>query len=208
MHKIFTLIFLSICSGTLLAKECFDYDVSINSLTPGSFERVNLTNNKIKLGIYMRTEDNIKNLLNGNKYIKEAVKDTNRPPPDFPTHILVTKNQKWISGSFRSDSKKYFVFFAREIATRGDKYCQIVHYPKSKPSGFREPNFYSNLGESWAGGFVDHCYGIGYGYSGRPIYSVGHDDTPKNRETYSLNLVVPTHKYDGDKIVVSACNKT
>ena len=203
---IFLTLTIFVFGSTHAENKCYEYELKTTTMSPGEYRQITLTNNNIRVGIYMRTTSDLTTLANEAKLIEGAIGNTNKPQSFFPKYIAHPNNNHLLNPNTRSISKQFFVFFSPITYTSDTKYCEIVHYPKTKPSNFDEPNFYQWLGSEWSGGFVDQCHGIGYDYAGKPVFSVSYNDKETEKSS-KYNLVVPEHKVMQESILLFVCNK-
>lgn len=172
--------------------ECKAQTIQVGMLEEGQYSTAKIEG-KI-LGIYKRTDAEISALRNGNDLIDGALDDSNQAPSWWPKEKMPPTESQWATSATRSPSPRYFVFYALAPIKTEEGACHVIHYPKSKPADFPSPDFYYELGPDWPGGFVDHCYGVGYDYSGRPVYSVKYPGYPALERLSKFNLIIPEYE--------------
>lgn len=134
--------------------------------------------------IYKRTESEITDLLEAQVSGVEQVPTWWKGMPYKP--YTVEDRQ------LRSQNKMYFVFWTPSPIFG----CHLVHVQKDEA---QKGGVYSFLNEDWPGGYFEPCYGIGYNYSGHPIFAA--TGLPENILKLSKNrLVIPNYSISDNNL--------
>lgn len=187
-----TLLILGIGSNATAAMNCQGTPIQVKDLEEGQYLAVEVEG--VRYGIFKRRHSQARALLDGHRLIGGAAGNTNRPPDWWPEESMPPSDSLWASGKLRSPRPDLFVFYTVAPVRKDEDACHVIHYPRHRRSSFPEPNFYERIGPEWAGGFIDHCHGVGYDYSGKPVYSFLSPGHPRYEALSKFNLIVPEYR--------------
>ena len=200
---LFILLAFSLASNANGANDCATKSIDITNLEEGQYLAVEVQG--ITYGVLKRRLSQSKALHKSSDLVDGALGDSNRPPDWWPNETMPPSSSPWASSPLRSPHSALFVFYTLAPIRTDEGACNVIHYPRRKRPSFPEPNFYDALGPDWSGGFVDHCYGVGYDYSGRPVYSASYDGYPELERLSKFNLIVPEYKVADAEDILWLC---
>ena len=192
LRKLFTLLMFGIVSNATAATNCQGTPIQVKDIEEGQFLAVEVEG--VRYGIFKRRLSQARALLDERRLIEGAEGSTNRTPDWWPKESMPPSSSSWASEKLRSPNRELFVFYTAAPVRENEVRCHVIHYPRHKRSSFPEPNFYGEIGPDWPGGFIDHCSGVGYDYSGKPVFSVKSPGHPGFARLSKLNLIVPEYE--------------
>ena len=203
LPKLFALLVCCVISSSATSGDCESRPIQIAKLEEGQYFSVEVEGTTY--GVFKRRLSQSRALHEGSALIEGALGDSNRPPDWWPGASMPPSHSSWASGILRSATSELFVFYALAPARTDQGACHVIHYSRRKRPSFPEPNFYNELGPGWQGGFVDHCTGIAYDYSGRPVYAALKSGHPDLEGLSSFNLIVPEYRLEDSGETLLVC---
>jgi len=178
------------------SNQCPEKNIPLKQFKPGDLSYFKYANSSIH--IYHRTESEIKALEEKQTLVAGAIGNSNQPDTGWPSERLHS-NASWAANGLRSLDSKYFVFWASTPSND----CNLIHINKEKKG--QDGQSFSFLPSSWPGGLFDPCYGVGYNYSGRPVFKATYENDPKLEKRATYNLLVPEYTINNNVLNIQSC---
>ena len=193
--KYISLLLIFISSNSF-SGQCPEKSIPLNQFKAGDLSYFKYANSPIH--IYQRTESEIKALKEKQALVSGALGNSNKPDTGWPSERLTSK-ESWAVNGLRSLEEKYFVFWGSTPSND----CNLIHINTDKKG--QDGQSYSFLPNSWPGGFFDPCYGVGYNYSGRPVFKAIYENEPKLEKRATYNLLIPEYTINNNVLNIQSC---
>lgn len=185
--------FFVLFASAQAADICSGQRLYLDSIPPGTEKRVTVTSafgNKIV--IYHRSKYDNKVMLKSGVGSNEA-KNNNNVTKSWPSYMAASRAE-WASLHLRSIHPEFLVVWSPTPNLK----CGGLLVPR--PDSGEAPKEHDFLGKEWPGGYWEPCFGMGYDFSGRPIFKPIYKDFPDLEAASNYNLVVPEYKVIGNEI--------
>ena len=189
-------ILLIFFSANSFSSQCPEKNIPLKEFKSGDLSYFNYANSTIH--IYHRTENEINALKQKQTLVSGALGNSNEPDSGWPSERLVSKDS-WAAKELRSLNSKYFVFWASTPSND----CNLIHINTERKG--QDGQSFSFLPSSWSGGFFDPCYGVGYNYSGRPVFKATYENEPKLDKRATYNLLIPVYTIVKNQLHIQSC---